>query len=160
MSAIDPDLMLHLHRSRCIDAFARAETAITTILIGHAKPVSSETLGQKLAVLRALPAGPQYSKAARAMMQAALDEFEPLTSIRNDVVHGELMLLTSQGRSYAGFINARQQGDICKQARLISADSFVALEKAVSATTAKIEAAAKPHSLKTAKPASQEVPSA
>lgn len=158
MSASDPNLMLHLHRSRCIDAFARAEAVISAILCNHAVSVGYELLGQKLAAVRNLPAGPKYSKASRTSMHAALDELEALALIRNDLVHGELIPMTGNGQKYAVFINPRQQSDLCKQARLMTAETFASLEDEVKAITARIEAAAQPPRPRSAKPSSTEPP--
>ena len=145
MSASDPNLMFHLQRSRCIDAFARAEAAIAFILRRHITLTGKELLGHNLVKLRDVPAKPTYSKAARTQVRAALEKLEPLLLVRNDLVHAQLSLLKGNGCTFVSFINSRLPCDkVGIPARLMTSEALEQLEKSVIAIAVKLETAAQP----------------
>ncbi|MBA4354277.1 MAG: hypothetical protein C0409_06250 [Novosphingobium sp.] len=124
MSAIQPDLQLHLYRSQCIDAFVTVETAVITICRKISPGADGKTLGQRAKRLREISASPAYSKAQRNQMHAALDELEELLPISNDIVHGVLTIVRLDQQHIAAFTNARDIISIAPSARLLTREQL------------------------------------
>ncbi|MDF8334051.1 hypothetical protein [Novosphingobium cyanobacteriorum] len=151
MSAPQPDLLFHLYRSQCIDAFARSEAAIAAFLSRHNLFKQTEQCGQRLKKVRSIPASPRYSKASRVEMHLAIDEYEKLQSIRNDLVHAEMKLLQGSG-AVACFTNPREQGGFGLMARLLTQSEIKALAGTALEIAVRIETAARPPQPKPAVP--------
>ncbi|GEO00712.1 hypothetical protein NSE01_25440 [Novosphingobium sediminis] len=143
MTAHHPEMLFHLHRSHCIDAFGKAETAIATFLTRHEMAKANVTLAQQLKTLRAIPANPQFSKARRAAAHTALDQLERLLPARNDLVHAEMRLLKGS-TSLAAFVNPREQDGVGRLARHFTIDEIEALAKTALDVAGRLEAALQP----------------
>jgi len=143
MIAHQPDLLFHLHRSRCIDAFAKAEAAIAAFLARHGTSKENEALGQSVKKLREVPASPSFSKARRTDLHGALDQLAPLLPARNDLAHAELRLLRGSA-ALAVFTNPREQDGIGQQARMFSLDELEAFAKTARDVAVRLESVLQP----------------
>ncbi len=131
MSAIEPDLQLHLYRSQCIDAFVSVEKAIIALCRKLSPGHDGEILSQRTKRLRGVPASSTYSKAQRTQLHAALDELEGLLPIRNDIVHGGLTTFRMDQQQVAAFVNVRNATSIAPSARLFTSEH---LQKVIQMT--------------------------
>lgn len=139
MSAIEPDLQLHLYRSQCIDAFVAVEKAIITLCKKLCPGHDGEILSQRTKRLRGLSATSNYSKAQRIQLHAALDELDDLLPIRNDIVHGGLTVVRQDQHHVAVFINVREATSIAPSARLLSRDHLQKVKQAAVRLAAQLD---------------------
>lgn len=128
MSAIDLDLQLQLGRSRCIDAFADTENAISALSKQLCPGHDAEAFAQKIKRLRGVAAGPQYSRAQRTKLHEHLQQLEDLAPIRNDLAHGKLQVAHVGKTTVAIFLNAREADKLAPLARIVSNDQFLEIE--------------------------------
>jgi hypothetical protein len=145
MSAPETDLQLHLRRSQCIDAFVAIELEVSVINTRLCPGHDEELLAQKLKRLKAVPAGPNYSKKQRAAVHELLPEIEEIVRLRNDLVHGILSVLKAPDVTVAAFVNIREATKLGSTARLFTADSLEILALTAKKLAARLRIAmAKP----------------
>lgn len=152
MNAMSLDLQLHLQRSHCINAFVELEKALFDVAEKIAPGRENELISQRIIRLREVPASPQFSKNQRNLLRAALDEAELLITIRNDIVHGALKVLSDGNMPTAAFINVRQAEWLAPVARLMTAAQLEDMSSKVQSLSERLtKAVMKP--VKEAKPA-------
>lgn len=128
----------HLARSRCIDSFARAESAVAALLRAQGMAVNGEPFSQKLGTLAKLEPSPTNSKAWKAAVDAAGQQLAELLPVRADIVHAPLTLVTLQGVRRACFFNPRDGQKYGQCARVFSTEDFKNLVKRVDAIVRKM----------------------
>lgn len=124
MTVLSLDLQLHLERSQCINAFVEVEKALGDLAAKLAPGRENELISHRIVRLREVPASPLLSKEQRKQLHMALDDAEALITIRNDIVHGALTILSDGGKPIAAFINVRQTEWLAPLARLLTVDQI------------------------------------
>ncbi|MCP5396799.1 MAG: hypothetical protein H6918_08710 [Sphingomonadaceae bacterium] len=132
------DFAYAIARSKLVDAFASAEAAVINRLVALKLDVKTMP-GQNLATLAKAKPAPQYSKANKASVDAAIKELTELQALRCDIVHGKMQTVTVGGDDFAGFTNPQQYAPYSKQVRLISADQFAILIKHINQLASAIQ---------------------
>ena len=124
---------LHTARSKLLDAFVRVEESVARLLVASKTSFNGEMLGQRIELLRAAKAGPQFSKKKRVYVLKLLDEIVPLLPIRNDIAHGRLQVAMIEQESHACFINVRQTLEPSQNARLFRLEQLDRLTRKIQA---------------------------
>ena len=122
---------LHTARSKLLDAFVRVEESVARLLLASKTSFNGELLGQRIELLRAAKAGPQFSKKKRADVLKLLDEIVALLPVRNDIAHGRLQIAVIDQESLACFINVRQTLEPSQTARLFRLEQLDRLTRKI-----------------------------
>jgi hypothetical protein len=120
----------HIARSQLLDAFARLECAVIGFINVNGGEIGCPTkpLGQKLELLAKLKAGPRLSKARKSEIETAVRQFAPHLSVRADIVHGLLNVL-SLDEKVAVYRNATEAGAQYPSARMLTLDQHRKLSR-------------------------------
>ena len=114
---------MHIARSKFIDTFAFAEYELLS-LMDRLAIARNHLLGQNIDALKKVAPSPKFSKASQTQLQAAVATFSAIQSIRCDVVHGGMELITMKGQAVACFINAQQVNTLSAAARLLTLEQL------------------------------------
>ena len=116
-------------RSEVLDAFARLEIAVLTLLT-ECKTACNPTacLGQKLVILGKIPPGPKLSRKRKGEIDEARARAELLLPVRADVVHSQLEVLPGEPQR-ALYQNPAGLGLPYASARVMSLEAHKQLAK-------------------------------
>ena len=110
---------LALARSEFIDAYNAADAAVRAVLTALGSE-PKQLLCHNIDQLSKLPAAPNYSKERRSKIAASLAELRQLQSVRCDLVHGQMEILTIDGAAHALFANVQKQSIVGRAGLLLT----------------------------------------
>ena len=98
---------MHCARSKVIDAFAKLESAVITLIELAGIKVQGDPLGNKIAKLRDAKATTRYSNDRRQKVAGLLEDVDPLIELRNSIVHAPMKLIQIHKCTEALFVNSK-----------------------------------------------------
>lgn len=131
----------HRQRSRCIDAFATIEANVIKRLKCNGAKCGEEPFAQKITTLAATPASPGYAAAAKKKVDLALATLLDLLSVRADIVHSPLNLVSVDSVAHARFVNAAVACTQYPLCRLFSFDQLRELTRRIEELAKELETA-------------------
>ncbi|GGD93965.1 hypothetical protein GCM10011515_12210 [Tsuneonella deserti] len=125
MSAIVPAVVFELHiaRSKFVDAYNAADSAVRARLQAFSLPEKT-TMGDNLASLLKVAAGPQYAKSAKKRIDALVLEIRDFQPLRCDVVHGRMSVMSIDGVVTAMFANVQKSSKIGRYGLMLTLDEI------------------------------------
>jgi len=132
---------LHLWRSRVIDGFARAESAIDQLLRRGNLPAKGDLLSAKVERLRKVKSPPGWSDERKGKLDLALVELAVLLPLRNDLVHAPMVVRMDGEHAVACFANPNSHCEFSRISRELPATRFQALEGKVRSLAKTLESA-------------------
>ena len=109
--------LLHVARSRFLNAFSLVERAVQSRLAAFGKEINGP-LTQRIDALRAIRPSPSYSKKQRDELHSLLAQLVKLNDVRCDVAHGSMHAVRIESELYACFINPQGDHELGLSARL------------------------------------------
>lgn len=124
----------HRARSRLIDAFAKLEAKLVSLLERAGRPIKGDTVASKLKTIR-----DSATPASIERVVPELDRLGVLIPVRADIVHGTMVLIDIDGERFANFRNARESVNRAQRATQISYRNLKAFTEELDQITSALD---------------------
>ncbi|MFN3468655.1 MAG: hypothetical protein ACK4G2_04610 [Novosphingobium sp.] len=141
MASTPSDSTLHLWRSKTIDAFAQAESAVDAIARKLNAVPKSDMLSQKIDAIRKAKHNSSVGEERKKKIDNILGELSNLLGLRNDIVHSPMGIEKAGDSVLATFANPNLQCDFSEFRRVIPAPRLQALASKVVHLAKNLESA-------------------
>lgn len=140
MASSASDNVLHLWRSKTIDAFAKAEANVDFLLHKLNTPAKNDMLGAKIEAARKAKPNAAINEERKIKIDQLLAELLALLPLRNDIVHAPMIIEKVGEGCFATFANPNLQCNFSSYKRVVPAPRLQALANKVAQVAKSLEA--------------------